>query len=119
MNGAHCGDPDRSVAHTVGLDQESSRQDDALLHICARFQTIDSELDRLVECDVGAPEEEFLSLHMQWTQAILQASCLPARTSEGLRAKAAMLLAALGVALGSDLAPHELLAASVGRDVAG
>jgi hypothetical protein len=72
-----------------------------------------------VEREADAREQEFVSLHAQWNQAIWQVSCCPARTSEGQRAKAIVLLAALRVVLESDPSPYELLAASLARDLAG
>jgi hypothetical protein len=107
-------------ARSIGIDPGAIRQDQDLLQIYANFKAIDVELDRLVDCDAAVPEQKLMSLHQEWTQVLSRASTLPARTIEGRRAKAAMLLAAIGVALGPehrDAAPHEILAASIARDL--
>ena len=81
---------------------------------------VDAELDRLVESDAPVPEQTLMSLHEEWNQVMLRASTLLARTVEGQRAKAAILLAAMRVAHGPEYqgaAPHEILAASLARDL--
>ena len=81
---------------------------------------VDAELDRLVESDAPVPEQTLMSLHEEWNQVMSRASTLLARTVEGQRAKAAILLAAMRVAHGPEYqgaAPHEILAASLARDL--
>jgi hypothetical protein len=92
------------------------------LQVYAIFKTIDAELDRLVEGDAELPEQTLISLHDQWNKVLSRASIYPARTVEGQRVKAAILLAAMRVVLGPEhqgAAPHEILAASLARDLTG
>jgi hypothetical protein len=109
----------RSPRNT-GTVQGAESRDHELLEVYAAFEVVDAELDRLVECDAAVPEQTLMSLHAEWNQVMSRASTLPARTVEGRRAKAAMLLAAMRVALGPEhrgAAPHEILAASLARDL--
>ena len=105
---------------STGTAQGAESQDSELLEVYAAFKEVDAELDRLVESDAAVPEQTIMSLHEEWNQVMSRASTLLARTVEGQRAKAAMLLAAMRVALGPEhqgAAPHEILAASLARDL--
>lgn len=61
-----------------------------------------------------------MDLHATWGDDLTRATALTAHSADGLRAKAAVLLAAMSVVVGPDhrnAAPHELLAASLARDL--
>jgi hypothetical protein len=106
----------------TGTSPGVGSQDHELLQVYAIFKAIDAELDQLVGCDAAAPEQKFISLHNEWNKALSRATTLPARTVEGQRVKAAILLAAMTVVLGPEhrgAAPHEILAASLARDLTG
>jgi hypothetical protein len=106
-----------------GIDRATrpAGEDHEILHVYALFKALDARLDQLVECDAWVPEQLLKSLHGEWDQALSRAATLPARTVEGQRAKAAMLLAVMGVVLGGpehpDADPHEALAVSLARDL--
>jgi hypothetical protein len=106
-----------------GIDRatEPAGEDHEILHVYALFKALDARLDQLVECDAWVPEQLVKFLHGEWDQALSRATALPARTVEGQRAKATMLLAAMRVVLGTpehpDAAPHEALAVSLARDL--
>ena len=79
----------------------SDGPDEDLLQVSERFRTIDRKLDDLVvREDDEASEEELMSLHEQWANAILKVCLLTAKTEEGQRSKAAVLRAALKVVCG-------------------
>jgi hypothetical protein len=107
---------------SIDTDTDAESHDHELLQVYAIFQAIEAELDRLVECDAVVPDQKLMFLHDEWNQVLARATTLPARTGEGQRAKAAMLLAAIEVVLGVEhwgAAPHEILAASLARDLTG
>jgi hypothetical protein len=78
----------------------SEQQDAELLRVCAGFHALDAELDRLVACN-HPPDQAFMALHAQWSQAVSQVIALPAHTTEGQQAKDRVLQAAMVVVLGS------------------
>lgn len=104
----------------IGIATELTGEDHEILQVYAIFEALNEQLDRLVECDIGVPELVLRTLHGEWDQALSRATALPARTVNGQRAKATMLLAAMRVVLGTnhpDAEPHEALAASLARDL--
>lgn len=90
-----------------------------LLDVLSTFNDLNRELDLLVGSEADRQDAQFMSLHAEWSRALSRATELPARTAEGWRAKAAMLLVAMSVILGEDheRSPHELLAESLARDL--
>lgn len=119
MRRANSAQGERTDASKEASDS-SPDQDQKLLGIYSKFQVMESELDRLVEGATTEPEEQFVLLHDEWSQALSRAAKLRARTVEGWRAKAAMLLAALRVIPGNGdkvSALGELLATSLLRDL--
>lgn len=96
------------------------RRDEELLNVCADFDSVDAELNRIIQRDIDPPEAELVALHRRWLAACRRSAALRARTLEGQRAKAAMLLSAVRVAVGPDLGsadPHELLGKSLAQDL--
>jgi len=97
--------------------------DGELLDCCAEARRADRTADTLMDClDIMAADDAaFLPaleaaqpLFGAYLDAVDRAAQLPARTPEGLREKATLLLLHIGT--GQD---HTMLAASLARDVAG
>jgi hypothetical protein len=105
----------------IELATECVGEDHEIMRVHSIFEALDARLNWLVQCDAEVSEQIFKSLHAEWDQALSRAAALPARTVEGHRAKATMLLAAMRVVLGGPDQPdadlHETLAASLARDL--
>ena len=87
--------------------------DSELMQIYAQFCAAHAQLDRLLSREEDPSDEEGLALHRAWQDALQRGLSLAAATPAGKRAKAAMLLAAIGVVLGTDereFLPPELIA---------
>jgi hypothetical protein len=103
------------------FDSRALRDGDRdLLHACAKFRSVEAEISGLLEAGDDPPRDPLERLHQEWCEACSQAIQLPARTREELRAKAAVLIEVLAVAVGYagvGAKIHIALAASLAHDV--
>jgi hypothetical protein len=67
--------------------------DGDLLDLVAEFHDLHAELDRLAASD--APDDAYDAVNEDWLAVLEEAIALPARTPEGLRAKASLFLPAM------------------------
>ena len=87
--------------------------DSELLQTYTQFCSAHAALDRLLASEEDPPDEEGLARHREWQHALNRGLSMPAVTPAGKQAKAAMLLAAISVILGTDerdVLPRELIA---------
>jgi hypothetical protein len=107
---------------------KAAELDGDLLALCAEAGELDKETDRLydifTEGVVGSPVESaaYAQLHAvngRWHETIRAIAAMPARTPEGLRAKAAMTLAAMPQEQKDDPDPFVLVAMSLFDDMLG
>ena len=127
----HCAriEPEIKVGVKMAVEQGWSRSSEAggvqpesapeILRIVTYFGAIDRELDRAATEERGEDSLACLELHRRWVEACSRVAALPAPSSEECRAKAQMLLRVLNVVSPNpdEREPHELLAASLARDL--
>ena len=93
--------------------------DKELLEIAKEFAVIDALLDDCVAAESRPDVPRLLDLHREWLDACLRAAQLSSSTPQGQRAKASILISILEVCAPAnpECQPHELLAASLARDL--
>lgn len=94
-------------------------EDIELLRVAREFHVVNSDLDILTEHEWSEFDSTLFGLHQEWTAACSRAATLPAISVEGRKAKAGILLAVLNVVSpkAEERQPHEMLAASLARDL--
>jgi hypothetical protein len=58
----------------INRTSEPAGEDREILQVYSIFEVLDAQLDRLVECDAGVPEQLLKSLHGEWEQALSRAT---------------------------------------------
>lgn len=104
---------------TVGGTVTAQAEEAELLAIEENFRAVNQRLDHLCALDNEASDPVMLELQRRWEDACSRVVDLRASTTDGLRAKARVLLAALAVLAPTFHArePHERLAESLVQDL--
>lgn len=110
---------ERSSPPTVDGTVTAKAEDAQLLAIEEDFRAVNQRLDHICALDNEASDPVMLELQRRWEEACSRAVDLRASTTDGLRAKARVLLAALTVLAPTFHArePHERLAESLVQDL--
>lgn len=93
--------------------------DTQVIKLTEYFWSVENKLDRLVQSESEDSTSSLLLLHQEWADICARVAALPSSTRKAQRAKAAMLLALIQVVApaGGSRQPHEMLAASLARDL--